>query len=56
MLVSINCSAASSSSTCKPNSKRKPHEMSGHNLRMSTITKGSNKVPKAISLTLKGSL
>ena len=30
--------------------------MSGHSLRMSTITKGSNKLPKAISLTFKVSL
>jgi hypothetical protein len=53
MLVSTNCSAASSNSTCKPNRKRTPHEMSGHSLRMSNITKGSNKLPKAINLTLK---
>ena len=56
MLVNTNCSAASSNSTCKPNSKRKPHAMSGHSLRMSTMTKGSNKVPKVISLTFKLSL
>jgi len=53
MLVSINCSEASSSKTCKPNSKRNPHGMSGHRQCKSAITKGNSKQTMAVSFKIK---
>ena len=55
MLVTTNDSVASINITCRPNSNKKPQDISGHSILKTHITAGNVRLAMATDFKFKGS-